>query len=618
MSNRERERTRKLAERFFWLAWCCCSWLFFLALGAAAQTPVVVLPTPKFQGLDNNGQPLAGGCVWTYASGTSTLQTSYSEPTGTTANTNPVILDGGGYAPIYITTANYRIQLWSNGGVTGNNCASGTMIYQQDGVIDQGLNQQNGGAVQLAPAGGANQTIAGPITANQFTGPATALTNSATLTTASNSPTLKTTQPAASGQTYNVPDPTTGGNFVINPSGNSGTADVLDCTLAGITCKRTATFFFSGGSCNNTTPGLGFDTFGTNSFVPQCITGTNTQRGVSALPAAYTHLQSNTGTNSATTTVTTTYPAALTTGDMLVLSVAFNATTTITGCTDGTNAYTQVKHIANGALSLDIWVFHNATTKAAGTTLTCTFSVAATSALKWHEYLVPGPTSTDVSASNTGTGTAVTTGTTASTTQATELVFAAAGDLAAPTLIANSTGYSDHTVLNNSTTVQVDDAGIIQQTIAGQSAGFTLGSSQSWASAIATFKVTNASSAIGQRTIALPGFFNASAAVNSSIKWVAQIAPIGTTNVVLGAAMVCTADGSTDDPAFNADTTATVAVPTSAANVPTSTALNALAGSCAAGNTLHFQIKRLRYNASDIYEGFVQVLGVNLQIGITQ
>jgi len=593
--------------------------VFGFVHSASGQTAVAPIPVPKFRSFTAGGLPNSGGCVFTYITGTSTPLQTFTDSTGTTPNQNPVILDSNGEAQIWVQAATYRVQVWVNGGVTGNNCASGSQLYSIDGISEKGLLSTASLSVLLAPPGAVLQTIIGPLAANHFIGPVSAIDPSATLNTATNKPLLVTTNPANPGQTYTIPDPLANASFVMSP--NAGGLNVLDCTQTGITCKRTATYSFIGGQCNNATAGLGFDSFAANAPTPVCITGTNTQKGALGLPAAYTHVQQNSGTNSATTTVTTTYPAATVggNGDMLVLSVAFNGTTTITGCTDTTNAYSQAKHITNGALSLDIWVFHNATTKAAGTTLTCTFAGAATSALKWHEYVAPSSTSTDVSASSSGTSTTASTGTTASTAQNTELVFIAAGDLAAPTLVTNVGGYTDHIVLNNSTTVQVDDAGIIQQAISTQQGTFTLGSSQAWAAAIVTFKATNAGSAIAQKTVALPTFFDSTKAINASLKWTVPLAPVATSNVVLGAAIVCTADGSADDPAFNADTTSTATVPTSAANVTANTALNSLAaGSCAAGNTLHYQIKRLRYNASDTNESFVQILASNLQIGINQ
>lgn len=48
------------------------------------------------QFFDNNGNPLTGGKLYTYAAGTTTPQATYTSSSGNTANTNPVILDSAG------------------------------------------------------------------------------------------------------------------------------------------------------------------------------------------------------------------------------------------------------------------------------------------------------------------------------------------------------------------------------------------------------------------------------------------------------------------------------------------------------------------------------------------
>jgi hypothetical protein len=48
------------------------------------------------QFLDNNGTPLAGGLVYTYAAGTTTPQATYTTNSGLTAHTNPIVLDSAG------------------------------------------------------------------------------------------------------------------------------------------------------------------------------------------------------------------------------------------------------------------------------------------------------------------------------------------------------------------------------------------------------------------------------------------------------------------------------------------------------------------------------------------
>ena len=62
--------------------------------------PVVNLaPIARKQYLDSNGDPVVGGKLFTYAAGSSTKQATYTDSTGTTANTNPIILDASGRTP---------------------------------------------------------------------------------------------------------------------------------------------------------------------------------------------------------------------------------------------------------------------------------------------------------------------------------------------------------------------------------------------------------------------------------------------------------------------------------------------------------------------------------------
>lgn len=83
---------------------------------AAYQIPV----TQQF--FDNNGNPLAGGKIYTCIAGaastaSSNLQTTYTDYNGTTANTNPVILDSSGRANIWGNNAAYKIFIYSSADV---------------------------------------------------------------------------------------------------------------------------------------------------------------------------------------------------------------------------------------------------------------------------------------------------------------------------------------------------------------------------------------------------------------------------------------------------------------------------------------------------------------------
>jgi hypothetical protein len=73
--------------------------------------PTYISPQPKLQFLDNNGVPLSGGKVYTYTAGTTTPLTTYTDYTGSTANSNPVILDSRGECSIWLGTSSYKFKL---------------------------------------------------------------------------------------------------------------------------------------------------------------------------------------------------------------------------------------------------------------------------------------------------------------------------------------------------------------------------------------------------------------------------------------------------------------------------------------------------------------------------
>lgn len=61
-------------------------------------------PSPKMQFFTANGVPLAGGKLYTYVAGGLTVpQTTYTDSTGGTPNTNPIILDSRGEANVWLT-----------------------------------------------------------------------------------------------------------------------------------------------------------------------------------------------------------------------------------------------------------------------------------------------------------------------------------------------------------------------------------------------------------------------------------------------------------------------------------------------------------------------------------
>lgn len=98
---------------------------------AQAQVPVALSPVDRQQFFSQAGAPLASGCIFTYITGTSTPLATYTDGTGTAQNTNPIILDAGGFANIWLSNSSYRFSIYSAGGV---NCASGIFQRTVDNV----------------------------------------------------------------------------------------------------------------------------------------------------------------------------------------------------------------------------------------------------------------------------------------------------------------------------------------------------------------------------------------------------------------------------------------------------------------------------------------------------
>ena len=76
----------------------------------ASLLPIPVMRFVYPVGTALAGQPLAGGLVYTYAAGTSTPKTTYTDSTALTANPNPVVLDANGQASIWLSGA-YKINV---------------------------------------------------------------------------------------------------------------------------------------------------------------------------------------------------------------------------------------------------------------------------------------------------------------------------------------------------------------------------------------------------------------------------------------------------------------------------------------------------------------------------
>jgi hypothetical protein len=140
--------------------------LFALALAPAAlfaQTAASVTPNPNIQFLDTStgaALPCVGCSVYTYAAGTSTPLATYTDSTGMTANSNPIVLDSAGYSTsgIWIKASCYKFVLenasaatvWTQDNVCDNSQLLKTLLAGSTGAAQIGYEASGGAATNVA------------------------------------------------------------------------------------------------------------------------------------------------------------------------------------------------------------------------------------------------------------------------------------------------------------------------------------------------------------------------------------------------------------------------------------------------------------------------------------
>lgn len=172
-------------------------------------------PNAKQQFFDANGNPLAGGKVYTYAAGTTTPIVTYTDSTGATNNANPIILDSRGEANIWLTPGtNYKFKLTD---------ASEVQVWVVDNI--------------LGPPGAAAGTVTSVAIAAPalFTVSGSPVTSSGTLTLAYSGTAL----PVANGGTGLTTTPANGQIDIGNGTGftratlTAGSNVTIDNSVAG-------------------------------------------------------------------------------------------------------------------------------------------------------------------------------------------------------------------------------------------------------------------------------------------------------------------------------------------------------------------------------------------------
>ena len=198
------------------------------------------------QFFDNNGVPLAGGLIYTYQAGSSTLLTTYTTSGGNIANTNPIVLDAAGRVPneIWLLTGySYKFVLQTAGSVTIQTLDNLYPILQTapavSNTVPSGLIAIWSGAVGSIPSGwylcdGTNGTpdlrnsfLVGA--GNSYAVGATGGTADAVVPTHTHTATSVVTDPGHN-HTYNVPSNT------LPQSGSS-----TNCYVPSLTSANTGT-----------------------------------------------------------------------------------------------------------------------------------------------------------------------------------------------------------------------------------------------------------------------------------------------------------------------------------------------------------------------------------------
>lgn len=150
-------------------------------------------PVLKQKFTDLNGLPLSGGQLFSYAAGTSTPLATYTDSTGGTPNTNPVILDSTGAANVWVGTLAYKFVLEDSlsniiytvdnvvapGAVTSISLTSqvtgilpiangGTNAATANAALNNLMPAQGGNAGKFATTDGTNISYAFPLGAAKF------------------------------------------------------------------------------------------------------------------------------------------------------------------------------------------------------------------------------------------------------------------------------------------------------------------------------------------------------------------------------------------------------------------------------------------------------------------
>jgi hypothetical protein len=220
------------------------------------------------QFFDNNGIPNAGGLIYTYQAGSSTLLTTYTTVNGNIANTNPIVLDAYGRTPSEIwmqTGYSYKFIIQTSAAVTLQTLDNLYPILQSAPAVSAtftaGMILIWSGSIGSIPVGwvlcdGTNSTpdlrdrfvvAAG----NTYAVGATGGSADAIVVTHNHTATSVVTDP---GHTHSLLLPGGGGTGVWSPVTNTGSTQNISTSTTGVTVATTNTSAGTSGTNANLPP----------------------------------------------------------------------------------------------------------------------------------------------------------------------------------------------------------------------------------------------------------------------------------------------------------------------------------------------------------------------------
>lgn len=110
----------------------------FLCLIATTALAISPMGAPVFQ-FHSEGEPVAGGKLYSYQPGSGVSKITYSDYQGTTGNANPTILDSNGAATIYLDGA-YKLILHDS---------NDNLIWTEDNFYGEGVSFVSGTSGQI-------------------------------------------------------------------------------------------------------------------------------------------------------------------------------------------------------------------------------------------------------------------------------------------------------------------------------------------------------------------------------------------------------------------------------------------------------------------------------------